>query len=116
VGHAPVILGDSIPAGVTAILPHGGNLLLDRVPAAIHVGNGFGKLLGMTPVAEPGELETPILLTCTLCVWTAADALVDALPAQPGTADALQQPCRGDERRSSSSCSPTRSRRRTSPR
>jgi D-aminopeptidase len=84
VGHATVIVGDSVRTGVTAILPHGGNLFLDRVPAAIYVGNGFGKLLGVTQVAELGELETPILLTCTLCVWKAADALVDVLLTQPG--------------------------------
>jgi D-aminopeptidase len=59
----------------------------DRVPAAIHVGNGFGKLLGSTQVAELGEIETPILLTCTLCVWKAADALVAWLLAQPGMSD-----------------------------
>jgi D-aminopeptidase len=76
VGHATVILGDSVRTGVTAILPHGENPFLSRVPAAIHVGNGFGKLLGSTQVNELGELETPILLTCTLCVWRAADALV----------------------------------------
>ena len=76
VGQSTVIAGDSIRTGVTAILPHPGNLFLDRVPAAIYVGNGFGKLLGSTQVAELGELETPILLTCTLCVWRAADALV----------------------------------------
>ena len=84
VGQATVREGDSVRTGVTAILPHGGNLFLDRVPAAIHVGNGFGKLLGVTQVAELGELETPILLTCTLCVWKAADALVGALLAEPG--------------------------------
>jgi D-aminopeptidase len=72
VGQTTVRLGDSVRTGVTAILPHEGNPFLDRVPAAIHVGNGFGKLLGVTQVAELGELETPILLTCTLCVWKAA--------------------------------------------
>lgn len=87
VGHATVREGDSVRTGVTAILPHGGNLYLDRVPAAVHVGNGFGKLLGVTQVAELGELETPILLTCTLCVWRAADALVAHLLAQPGMAE-----------------------------
>src|SRR5215207_4344075 len=87
VGHTTVRLGDSVRTGVTAILPHGGNLFLDRVPAAIRVGNGFGKLLGVTQVAELGELETPILLTCTLCVWKAADAMVAWLLAQPGMAD-----------------------------
>ena len=84
VGHATLMQGDSIRTGVTAILPHEGNAFLDRVPAAIHVGNGFGKLLGFTQVAELGELETPILLTCTLCVWNAADALVGWMLEQPG--------------------------------
>jgi D-aminopeptidase len=76
--------GDSIRTGVTAILPHEGNAFLDRVPAALHVGNGFGKLLGATQLNELGELETPILLTCTLCVWNAADALVGWMLEQPG--------------------------------
>jgi D-aminopeptidase len=87
VGQTTVIEGDSIRTGVTAILPHDGNPYLDRVPAAIVVGNGFGKLLGMTQVAELGELETPILLTCTLCVWKAADALVAWMLERPGMAD-----------------------------
>ena len=77
VGHTTVISGDDIRTGVTAIRPHGGNLYFDRVPAAMYVGNGFGKLLGVTQVRELGELETPILLTCTLCVWKAADAMVE---------------------------------------
>lgn len=84
VGHTTVIAGDSVRTGITAILPHGGNPFLDRVPAAIHVGNGFGKLLGSTQVNELGELESPILLTCTLCVWRAADALVEWMLEQPG--------------------------------
>ena len=84
VGHATVIEGDSVRTGVTAVLPHGDNAFLSRVPAAIHVGNGFGKLLGSTQVNELGELETPILLTCTLCVWRAADALVAWMLEQPG--------------------------------
>lgn len=84
VGQATLIQGDSVRTGVTAILPHDGNAFLDRVPAAIYVGNGFGKLLGSTQVAELGELETPILLTCTLCVWNAADALVGWMLEQPG--------------------------------
>ncbi|HET6579126.1 MAG TPA: P1 family peptidase [Gemmatimonadales bacterium] len=87
VGQVTVQVGDSVRTGVTAILPHDGNVFLDRVPAAIHVGNGFGKLLGSTQVAELGELETPILLTCTLCVWKAADALVEWMLARPGMAD-----------------------------
>ena len=84
VGQATVRIGDSVNTGVTAILPHGGNAFLDRVPAALHVGNGFGKLVGVTQLRELGELETPILLTCTLCVWPAADAMAHWMLAQPG--------------------------------
>jgi D-aminopeptidase len=84
VGQVTIREGDGVRTGVTAILPHSGNLYEDRVPAAIHVGNGFGKLLGVTQVRELGELETPILLTCTLCVWRAADALVEWAIEQPG--------------------------------
>src|SRR6476660_683800 len=84
VGQETVVAGDSVHTGVTAILPHNGNLFFDRVPAAVFVGNAFGKLLGATQLRELGELETPILLTCTLCVWRAADALVAELLAQPG--------------------------------
>lgn len=87
VGQATVVEGDSIRTGVTAILPHPGNLFLDRVPAALVVGNGFGKLIGATQLDELGELETPILLTCTLCVWRAADALVGWMLEQPGMQD-----------------------------
>src|SRR5690606_35919499 len=74
----------SVHTGVTAILPHAGNAFRSRVPAAIVVGNGFGKLLGVTQVQELGELETPILLTGTLGVWKVADALVEHLLQQPG--------------------------------
>lgn len=84
VGHATRIEGDAIRTGVTAIIPHQGNPYLSRVPAAIHVGNGFGKLLGVTQVRELGELETPILLTCTLCVWRAADAMAEWALEQDG--------------------------------
>src|SRR3954462_8979977 len=84
VGHATVVEGDGVRTGVTAILPHAGNLYTDRVPAALHVGNGFGKITGVTQVRELGELETPILLTCTLCVWKAADAMVEWMLAKPG--------------------------------
>ena len=84
VGHATVIVGDSVRTGVTATLPHAGNPYLDRVPAAVWVGNGFGKLLGSTQVNELGELESPILLTCTLCVWKAADGLVEWMLRLPG--------------------------------
>jgi D-aminopeptidase len=84
VGQVTIIEGDSVRTGVTAILPHGGDLFRERVPAALHVGNGFGKLLGVTQLRELGELETPILLTCTLCVWKAADAMVEWLLERPG--------------------------------
>ena len=84
VGHSTVIEGDDVRTGVTAILPHGGDLYADRVPAALFVANGYGKLLGVTQLRELGELETPILLTCTLCVWEAADALVEWQLGQPG--------------------------------
>lgn len=84
VGHTTIREGDRIRTGVTAILPHPDNPYLSRVPAAIHVGNGFGKLLGVTQVRELGELESPILLTCTLCVWRAADAMVAWMLEQEG--------------------------------
>jgi D-aminopeptidase len=84
VGHATVIEGADVRTGVTAILPHGGDLYADRVPAALFVANGYGKLLGVTQLRELGELETPILLTGTLGVWKAADALVEWQLAQPG--------------------------------
>ncbi len=84
VGHTTVWQGDSIRTGVTVILPHAGNIFRERVPAAMVVANGFGKLLGITQVQELGELETPIALTCTLCVWRVADAMVGYLLAQPG--------------------------------
>jgi D-aminopeptidase len=87
VGQTTVIQGDSVHTGVTAILPHAGDLFHERVPAALHVGNGFGKLIGVTQLRELGELETPILLTCTLCVWRAADALVAWQLALPGMQD-----------------------------
>lgn len=86
VGHATVSEGDSLRTGVTAIIPHGGDLFRDRVPAAVHVGNGFGKLLGVTQLRELGEIETPIVLTCTLCIWQAGDALAQWMMAKPENA------------------------------
>ncbi len=83
VGHATVSEGDSLRTGVTAILPHGGDLYRDRVPAALHVGNGFGKLLGVTQLRELGEIETPIVLSCTLCIWQAGDALAQWMLQKP---------------------------------
>lgn len=76
VGHTTLIEADSIRTGVTAILPHGGNIFMHKVPAAIYIGNAFGKLIGYTQVEELGEIETPIILTNTLSVPTAANALI----------------------------------------
>ena len=87
VGHTTITHGDSINTGVTAILAHGGNLFREKVPAAIVVGNGFGKLAGSTQVNELGELESPIVLTCTLCVPRAADAVLTYLLGLPGNED-----------------------------
>lgn len=84
VGQTTIVEGDTVRTGVTAILQHDANPYFERVPAALFVGNGFGKLLGVTQLTELGELETPILLTCTLCVWRAADAMVEWLLARPG--------------------------------
>src|SRR5438128_2729080 len=87
VGHVTIAQGDSINTGVTAIVPHEGNVFRERVPAAIVVGNGFGKLMGATQVNELGELESPIVLTCTLCVPRAADAVLTYLLGVPGNED-----------------------------
>ncbi len=84
VGHSTVVQAPNVRTGVTAIMPHAENAYMSRVPAALHVGNGYGKLLGVTQVRELGELETPILLTCTLCVWKAADAMVEWMLGQTG--------------------------------
>jgi len=77
VGHVTIIQGDSINTGVTAILPHSGNLFREKVPAAIYIANGFGKLTGYPQVEELGNIETPVILTNTLSVPVAADALID---------------------------------------
>jgi len=87
VGHTTIARGDSINTGITAILPHGGNPFREKVPAAIVIGNGFGKLAGSTQVNELGELESPIVLTCTLCVPRAADAVLTWLLGLPGNED-----------------------------
>ena len=84
VGHTTIIRGDNIRTGVTAILPHGGNLFSEKVPGAVFVGNGFGKLAGSTQVNELGEIETPLLLTSTLSVPRVADFLMDYMLALPG--------------------------------
>jgi D-aminopeptidase len=87
VGHTTIIRGDDFRTGVTAILPHSGNLFREKVPGAIFVGNAFGKLAGSTQVNELGEIETPILLTSTLSVPRVADALIDYMLALPGNED-----------------------------
>ncbi|MBN1271885.1 MAG: P1 family peptidase [Candidatus Aminicenantes bacterium] len=77
VGQVTLIEGEDIRTGVTAILPHGGNVFMQKVPAAFYAANGFGKLTGTTQVEELGQLETPIVLTNTLSVPMAADAVLD---------------------------------------
>ena len=84
VGHVTLTEKSSVRTGVTAIVPHDGNLFQEKVPAAIYVGNGFGKLAGSTQVAELGNIETPIILTNTLGVATAIDALVEYTLTQKG--------------------------------
>jgi D-aminopeptidase len=84
VGHVTLDLGDSVRTGATAILPHGGNIYQNKVPAAAVIGNGFGKMMGYTQIHELGEIETPILLTNTLNVPRAADAILDWTLAQEG--------------------------------
>ncbi len=87
VGHKTVVSGDSINTGVTAIIPHGGNIFQEKVPAAVVIGNAYGKLAGSTQVQELGELESPVVLTCTLCVPRAADAVLTYLLNLPGNED-----------------------------
>ena len=83
VGHQTLIQGENIRTGVTAILPHQNNIFEDKVAAAIYIGNGFGKLVGYSQVQELGNLETPIILTNTLSVFTAAEALIEYTLNQP---------------------------------
>ena len=89
VGQKTLLRGDDVRTGVTAILPYAGNIFQDKVPAAVYVGNGFGKLTGTTQIAELGNIETPIVLTNTLSVPTAADALIDYTFSFPANADVL---------------------------
>jgi len=84
VGHCNVIAGDDVRTGVTAIHPHGDNVFLNKVPAAVHVANGFGKFIGLSQIEELGVIETPIVLTNTLSSFAAADALVKWTLRQPG--------------------------------
>ncbi len=84
VGHVTLIKGADVRTGVTAVVPHGENIFQEKVPAGVSVGNGYGKLTGFTQVEELGTLETPIILTNTLSVPTAAEALIDDALARPG--------------------------------
>ena len=84
VGHSTIIEGDSIRTGVTVVFPHQENLFRNRVPAAVYVGNGFGKAVGFTQIRELGEIETPIGLTNTLSIHTVANALTDHTLSLPG--------------------------------
>ena len=84
VGHVTLIEGKDIRTGVTAILPHTGNLFAEKVPAAIYLGNGFGKLMGYTQVEELGNIETPILLTNTLNVGIVVDGVIEYMLGLPG--------------------------------
>ena len=87
VGQTTIIRGDNVRTGVTAVVPHGGNLFREKVPGAVFVGNGFGKLAGSTQVNELGEIETPIVLTSTLSVPKTGDFLMDFMLALPGNED-----------------------------
>jgi D-aminopeptidase len=89
VGHTTLIHGDDVRTGVTAIVPHPGNLYREKVPGGIFVGNGFGKLAGYTQVEEMGDIETPILLTETTSVPRVEDALITYMLGLPGNEDVL---------------------------
>lgn len=84
VGHCTLVEGDDVRTGVTAILPHAGNLYADKVPAGLVVGNGFGKMMGVSQILELGEIETPVLLTNTLCVPRAAEGILEWTLQYPG--------------------------------
>jgi len=84
VGHTSVIQGDNVRTGVTAIIPHEGNIFQDKVAASVYVGNGFGKMMGISQIQELGNIETPILLTNTLNAPKVADALIDYMIKLPG--------------------------------
>lgn len=84
VGQVTLQQGSSVRTGITAIIPHPGNLFQQKSPAAVYIGNGFGKLTGYSQIDELGTLETPLILTNTLSVPTAADAIIDYTLSQPG--------------------------------
>ncbi len=89
VGHVTLIEGKDIRTGVTAILPHSGNLFAEKVPAAIYLGNAFGKLIGYTQVEELGNIETPIVLTNTLNVGIVADGVIEYVLSMPGNENVM---------------------------
>jgi len=89
IGHLTLVEGPDIRTGATAILPHSGNLYQDKVPAAVVAGNGYGKLMGSTQIEEMGEIETPIVLTNTLAVARAAEAILDWTLTYPGNQDVV---------------------------
>src|SRR5690349_19786869 len=89
VGQTTIVEGDNVRTGVTAILPHAGNLFQEKVPGAVFVGNAFGKLIGSTQVNELGEIETPILLTSTLSTARVADDLITYMLGLPGNQNVL---------------------------
>jgi D-aminopeptidase len=96
VGHHTVNAGDDVRTGITAIIPSDHNMYTHPIPAWIHTGNGYGKLVGETQVREFGEIETPIILGCTLCVWTAAEALKDWMLDKPGEGQHTVNPVVGE--------------------
>ena len=95
VGHVTLIEGNNIRTGVTAILPHSGNIFQSKVPAGIYVENGFGKLAGTTQVYELGNIETPIVLTNTLSVSAGLSGVIDYTLGLPGNEKGY---CRGSVR------------------
>ena len=84
VGHVTLINGENIRTGVTAILPHGGNVFQEKVPGAVYIANAYGKLMGSTQIEELGNIETPVILTNTLSIPTAADGVLDYILSLPG--------------------------------
>ena len=96
VGHHTVNAGDDVRTGITAIIPSYHNMYTHPIPAWIHTGNGYGKLVGETQLREFGEIETPIILGCTLCVWTAAEALKDWMLDKPGEGQHTVNPVVGE--------------------
>ena len=96
VGHHTVNAGDDVRTGITAIIPSDHNMYTHPIPAWIHTGNGYGKLVGETQLREFGEIETPIILGCTLCVWTAAEALKDWMLDKPGEGQHTVNPVVGE--------------------